>query len=57
MKRKWYIKFSDSKKAEEVSFYEYCILHSMARFYNAVVSDNFHPKGKTLVVNFTKHFV
>lgn len=57
MKRKWYVKFSDSKKAEVVSFKEFCALSAMARFYNAVVSSNFHPYGKTLVMSFPKHFV
>lgn len=57
MVKKWYVKYSDSKKAELISFEEFCLLHKMARFYNAVVSDNFHPNGKTLVVSFPKHFV
>ena len=57
MVKNWYIRFTDSKKAEKVSFKEYCDLHKMAIFYNAVVGDNFHPNGKTLTVSFSKHFV
>ena len=57
MTRRWYIKFSDSKKAKEVSYSEYCELYRMAKFYGAVISDNFHPHGKTLTVSFPKHFV
>ena len=57
MTRRWYIKFSDSKKAEEVNYSEYCNLYRMAKFYGAVISDNFHPHGKTLSVSFPKHFV
>lgn len=57
MCRKWYIKYSDSKKSEQISFNEFCTLSTMARFYNAIVCSNFHPNGKTLVVSFPKHFV
>lgn len=55
--RKWYIKYSDCKKAEEVTFREYCDLYEMAEFYKAIVKENFHPHGKTLTVSFPKHFV
>ena len=57
MTRKWYVKFSDSKKAEEVSYREYCELFNMAKYYNSIIGDNFHPHGKTLTVSFPKHFV
>lgn len=57
MVKNWYVRFADSKKAEKVSYKEYCDLHKMAIFYNAVVGDNFHPNGKTLIVSFSKHFV
>ena len=57
MTRKWYIKFSDSKKGEEVSYREYCELFNMAKYYNGIIGDNFHPHGKTLTVSFPKHFV
>lgn len=55
--RNWYIKYSDTKKAEKVTYREYCDLYKMAKYYNSVISDNFHPHGKTLVVSFPKHFV
>ena len=57
MTRRWYVKFSDSKKGEEVSYSEYCELFRMAKFYGALIGDNFHPHGKTLTVSFPKHFV
>ena len=57
MVKKWYVKYSDSKKAEQVSFHDYVIIHEMAKFYRAVISDVFHPNGKTLSVSFPKHFV
>lgn len=57
MIKHWYIKYAGSKKAKEVSYMEFCVLHEMAKFYNAVVSNNFHPHGKTLKVSFTEHFV
>ena len=55
--RNWYIKYSDSKKAEKVTYREYCDLYKMAKYYNSIISDYFHPSGKTLVVSFPKHFV
>ena len=55
--RNWYIKYSDAKKAEKVTYREYCELYRMAKYYNSIISDNFHPHGKTLVVSFSKHFV
>ena len=55
--RNWYIKYSDTKKAEEITYSEYCELYKMAKYYNAIISDYFHPHGKTLVVSFPKHFV
>ena len=57
MTRKWYIRFSDSKKGEEISYLEYCEFFRMAKFYGAIIGDNFHPHGKTLTVSFPKHFV
>lgn len=57
MAKKWYVRYLNSKKAEEVSFNEFYALSTMARFYNAVVSSSFHPNGKTLVVSFPKHFI
>lgn len=57
MTKKWYVRFSDAKKAEIVTYSEYSIIKKMAVFYNAVVADNFHPHGKTLTVRFPKHFV
>ena len=57
MTHNWYVRYSDSKKAEKVSFREYCDLHKMGIFYNAVIGDNFHPHGKTLTLNFPKSFV
>ena len=55
--RNWYIKYSDAKKAEEITYREYCDLYKMAKYYNSIISDNFHPHGKTLTVSFPKHFV
>ena len=55
--RNWYIKYSDAKKAEKITYREYCELYKMAKHYNCIISDNFHPNGKTLVVSFPKHFV
>ena len=55
--RNWYIKYSDAKKAEKITYREYCDLYKMAKCYNCIISDNFHPHGKTLVVSFAKHFV
>ena len=55
--RNWYIKYSDVKKAEKITYHEYCDLYKMAKYYNCIISDNFHPHGKTLVVSFAKHFV
>ena len=55
--RNWYIKYSDAKKAEKITYREYCDLYKMAKYYNAIISDNFHPHGKTLEVSFPKHFV
>ena len=55
--RNWYIKYSDAKKAEKITDHEYCELYKMAKYYNSIISDNFHPHGKTLVVSFAKHFV
>ena len=55
--RNWYIKYSDAKKAEKISYREYCELYKMAKYYNSIISDYFHPHGKTLVVSFPKHFV
>lgn len=57
MIRNWYVRFSDSRKSEKVSFSDYCMIHKMAIFYDAVVSDNFCPKGKSLRVSFPKHFL
>ena len=54
--RQWYIKYSDAKKAEKITYREYCDLYKMAKYYNCIISDNFHPHGKTLVVSFPKHF-
>ena len=54
--RNWYIKYSDAKKAEKITYREYCDLYKMAKYYNAIISDYFHPNGKTLVVSFPKHF-
>lgn len=54
--RNWYIKYSDAKKAEKVTYREYCDLYKMAKYYNSIISDYFHPHGKTLVVSFPKHF-
>ena len=53
----WYIKYSDAKKAEKITYREYCELYKMAKCYNSIISDYFHPHGKTLVVSFAKHFV
>ena len=55
--RNWYIKYGDAKKAEKITYREYCEFYKMARYYNSIISDNFHPHGKTLVVSFAKHFV
>ena len=55
--RNWYIKYSDAKKAEKITYREYCELYKMAKYYNCIISDYFHPHGKTLVVSFPKHFV
>ena len=55
--RNWYIKYSDAKKAEKITYREYCDLYKMAKYYNSIISDYFHPHGKTLVVSFPKHFV
>ena len=55
--RNWYIKYSDAKKAEKITYREYCDLYKMAKCYNSIISDYFHPHGKTLVVSFAKHFV
>lgn len=55
--RNWYVKYSDAKKAEKVTYREYCDLYKMAKYYNSIISDYFHPHGKTLVVSFSKHFV
>ena len=55
--RNWYIKYSDAKKAEKITYSEYCELYKLAKYYNAIISDYFHPHGKTLVVSFPKHFV
>ena len=55
--RNWYIKYSDAKKAEKITYREYCELYKMAKYYNCIISDNFHPHGKTLVVCFAKHFI
>lgn len=55
--RNWYIKYSDAKKAEKITYREYCDLYKMAKYYDKIISDNFHPHGKTLVVSFPKHFV
>ena len=55
--RNWYIKYSDAKKAEKITDREYCDLYKMAKCYNSIISDYFHPHGKTLVVSFPKHFV
>ena len=55
--RNCYIKYSDAKKAEKITYREYCDLYKMAKCYNCIISDNFQPRGKTLVVSFTKHFV
>lgn len=57
MVRNWYVRFSDSKKSEKVSYQEYRIIHNMAIFYGAIISNNFCPKGKSLHVSFPKHFV
>lgn len=57
MTTNWYVRFSDSKKAEKVSYDFYRQILIMARFYKAIISDNFHPHGKTLTVAFSKHFV
>lgn len=57
MTKKWYVRYSDAKKAEAVTFSEYCIIKKMAMFYNAVVAESFHPHGKSLTVKFAKHFV
>ena len=57
MAKKWYVRYSDAEKAEAVTFDEFCIIKKMARFYNALVAENFHPHGKTLTVGFAKHFV
>lgn len=55
--RNWYIKYGDAKKVEKVTYREYCDLYKMAKYYNSIISDYFHPHGKTLVVSFPKHFV
>ena len=55
--RNWYIKYSDAKNAEKVSYEEYRAIFEMAEYYNKIISYNFHPHGKTLVVSFPKHFV
>lgn len=55
--RNWYIKYSDAKKAEKVSYDEYRAIFEMAEYYNKIISHNFHPHGKTLTVAFPKHFV
>ena len=55
--RNWYIKYSDAPKAEKITYREYCDLYKMAKCYNCIISDNFHPHGKTLTVSFPKHFV
>ena len=55
--RNWYIKYSDAKKAEKITYREYCDLYKMAKYYDKIISDNFHLHGKTLVVSFPKHFV
>ena len=55
--RNWYIKYSDAKKAEKITYREYCDLYKMSKYYDKIISDNFHPHGKTLVVSFPRHFV
>ena len=57
MKRNFYVRYSDSKKSERVSFYEFIMIRKMSEFYGAIVSSVFHPHGKTLTVSFSKHFV
>lgn len=57
MIKNWYVRFTDSKKSEKVTYKEYCVIHDMARFYHAVISDNFCPMGKSLRVSFPKHFL
>lgn len=55
--KKWYVRFADSKRGIPVKYGEYRQIREMAEFYGAIISDNFHPHGKTLVVSFPKHFV
>ena len=53
----WYIKYSDAKKAEKITYREYCDLCEMAGYYNSIISESLHPHGRTLAVSFPKHFV
>lgn len=55
--RKWYVRFADSKRAVRVTYEEYRQLKDMGKYYKAIVSDNFHPNGKTLTLSFRQSFV
>lgn len=59
MVKKWFVRYADKKKSVEVSHDEYCAIYNMAKFYNAVVVDNFGVahRSKTLRVSFNQHFV
>ena len=55
--KKWYVRFADSKRGIPVKYGEYRQIKEMAEFYGAIISDNFHPHGKTLTVSFRQSFV
>ena len=59
MIKKWFVRYADTKKSVEVSREEYTDIHKIAKFYNAVISDNFGigHRSKTLKVSFNQHFV
>lgn len=59
MVKKWFVRYADTKKSVKVSFEEYCTIYNMAKFYNALVGDNFGVghRSKTLRVSFNQHFV
>lgn len=53
----WYVRFADSKRAIRVTYEEYRQLKDMGEYYKAIVSDNFHPNGKTLTLSFNQSLV
>lgn len=57
MERYFFVKFLDNKHAQKVTYPEYVKLFEMAKYYDALLAVINHRRGRTLVVNFSKHFV